>query len=350
MSTWERLAALPLVVESHELETLEITTSRWTRLTTVVHLRGADAEGLGEDITYEALDHVAFKDAGAALDLAGEWTLDSFSEHVGGLDLFPGSPPQSEVSRHYRRWAVESAALDLALRQAGRPLPALLDLTPRPVTYVVSLGLGYPASTEPLEQLLRLYPGARFKLDPDDSWDDRICGRLAELGVVDTVDMKGLYEGEWVRATHDPEDYRRVAEAFPDAWIEDPRLTPEIEAVLEPHRGRITWDAALHSVADLDGLPFQPRTINIKPSRFGAVRELCEVYDWCAARDVGAYAGGQFELGVGRGQIQYLASLFHADGPNDAAPSQFNHEPIPGGLPASPLEPAPAPTGFRWEA
>ena len=27
-----------------------------------------------------------------------------------------------------------------------------------------------------------------------------------------------------------------------------------------------------------------------------------------------------FELGPGRGQLQYLASLFHPDGPNDLAP------------------------------
>ena len=35
------------------------------------------------------------------------------------------------------------------------------------------------------------------------------------------------------------------------------------------------------------------------------------------------YGGGQFELGPGRGQIQYLASVFHPDGPNDVAPTGF---------------------------
>jgi hypothetical protein len=55
-----------------------------------------------------------------------------------------------------------------------------------------------------------------------------------------------------------------------------------------------------------------------------------------------------FELGPGRGQIQYLASLFHPDGPNDVAPGAYNDpEPTPG-LPPSPLQPAPAATGFRW--
>jgi hypothetical protein len=53
---------------------------------------------------------------------------------------------------------------------------------------------------------------------------------------------------------------------------------------------------------------------------------------------------------VGRGQIQYLASLFHPDTPNDVAPSGYNDPSVPDGLPSSPLAPAAAPTGFRWDA
>jgi hypothetical protein len=61
------------------------------------------------------------------------------------------------------------------------------------------------------------------------------------------------------------------------------------------------------------------------------------------------YGGGQFELGPGRGQIQYLASLYHPDGPNDVSPTGFHvHEPPPG-LPASPLPVAASATGFRWD-
>jgi hypothetical protein len=52
---------------------------------------------------------------------------------------------------------------------------------------------------------------------------------------------------------------------------------------------------------------------------------------------------------VGRGQIELFAALFHTDAPNDVAPSAYNDDP-PGGLPASPLAPRPAPTGFRWVA
>ena len=38
------------------------------------------------------------------------------------------------------------------------------------------------------------------------------------------------------------------------------------------------------------------------------------------------YGGGQFELGVGRDQIEALASLFYPDGPNDVAPREYHGE------------------------
>jgi hypothetical protein len=90
--------------------------------------------------------------------------------------------------------------------------------------------------------------------------------------------------------------------------------------------------------------------VNLKPSRLGGLPPLFAAYDYCAEHGIGAYGGGQFELGPGRGQAQYLASLFHADTPNDLAPVGFHdNEPQPG-LPTSPLQPEPATTGFEWRA
>ncbi len=143
----------------------------------------------------------------------------------------------------------------------------------------------------------------------------------------------------------DPELYERVVAGLPDAWLEDPALTPETEAVLEPHHERVTWDAVIHSVGDIEALRWPPRTVNVKPSRFGSVERLFAAYDYCAANDIGAYGGGQFELGVGRDQIQLLAALFHPDTPNDVAPGGFNVDPQPG-LASSPLAVVPRATGF----
>ena len=87
-------------------------------------------------------------------------------------------------------------------------------------------------------------------------------------------------------------------------------MNDETRPILEPVRDRLTWDAPIHSIADIEALPWPPKMVNIKPSRIGGLRELCETYDYCAERGIGAYGGGQWELGVGRGQIQDLASLF----------------------------------------
>jgi hypothetical protein len=35
------------------------------------------------------------------------------------------------------------------------------------------------------------------------------------------------------------------------------------------------------------------------------------------------------ELGVGRGQFELLAALFHADAPNDVAPTGYNEDDPP---------------------
>ncbi len=348
MSTWDTLSQLRLEVEGYSLRRLEspIVSGR-VRVTTLIAMHGAGHEGLGEDVTYENDDHDALAAAGAVLALAGTWTLASFSAHLQTLDLFP-APPHDEVYRNYRAWGFEAAALDLALRQAGLPLHAALGRNPSPVSFVASVRLPEPPTLELIDARLARHPQLRFKLDPTASWDAALIGELAARGIVATADLKGFYAGTIVDNAPNPELYALVAGLLPDAWLEDPALVPETEAVLAPHRERITWDAPIHSVADVLARPFPPRMLNSKPSRFGTLRALLEFYDYCAAQGIGIYGGGQTELGVGRGQIQYLASLFHPDTPNDVAPAGYNLDPLPAELPGSPLAPAPAAIGFRW--
>lgn len=349
MSTYDLLAGLPVEVDGYWLEGLRMdVSSGFERLTTVVHLHGGDVEGVGEDVVYDAEDQVALQRAGATHDLRGRFALAELCHLIDSLDLF-GVPPQREVSRLYRRWTFHSAALDLALRQAERPLHEALGRPVRPVSFVVSLRLGEPPSLGPVERRLARYPSLRFKLDPTSSWTPELIEGLVRTSAVDSVDFKSLYRGTVVDQPADPVLYRRVVEAFPRAWIEDPDVTsPETAEVLAAHHDRITWDAPIHSIQDIEALPFPPRMVNIKPSRVGGLASLCATYDYCAAEGIGAYGGGQFELGPGRGQAQYLASLFHPDTPNDLAPSEYNQDDPPAGLPMSPLEPVPDVIGFRW--
>src|SRR5205085_8513869 len=136
----------------------------------VIRLRGGGEDGVGEDVIYDAKLHPPPGD----LPLAGEWTLASFSAALEpyGFD-------------NYRRWGFESAALDLALRQAGRSLAEALGREQRPVTFVSS------TRASSLEPWLELYPTLRFKLDPTPDWTEEFVAALAARGVVAVVDMKG---------------------------------------------------------------------------------------------------------------------------------------------------------------
>jgi len=354
--SYERIADLPLEVESLRFEGRELQFSpEFTRATTLIELRGPGGEtGVGEDVVYDEIDHVNLQaDGPGTIDLAGSYTLDSFSQRLEETELFPAPPVRGEVSELYRRWAFEAAALDLALTQAGRSLEDVLEREASPVNFVVSMRLGSWDQTEPEKpdralRLLERYPGTKLKLDPTNHWTPELVEQLVATGAVDSLDLKGQYKGTPVDVVTDPELYRMVIEAFPNAWLEDPDVTDETRPILDAVSDRITWDAPIHSVAEVLDRPWRPRMVNIKPSRFGPLSNLFEMYDWCEREGVRAYGGGQTELGVGRGHIQYLASLFHPDTPNDTAPSGYNNPQLPDGLLTSPLEPRIAPVGFRW--
>jgi hypothetical protein len=324
MSLYDAVKQLPLNIEGYRLEPLEREVARgFTLKRTVVVLYGNGEEGRGEEVDYDPRAQEAFQADEGKLPFPGTHTLDSFSLLQAG---------QTE----YRRWAFESAALDLALRQAGLSLGEAVGRDPQPLRFVVS------TRTANVPGWAGLYPDLRFKLDPDRDWTDDV---IATLRNVETVDFKGIYRGAF-GGPPDAELYARVAAAFPDAWIADPALTPETMRALDPYRDRITWDAAIHEWSDVEALPFAPRCLNCKPSRFGSVKRLFDFYDACAREGIALYGGGQYELGPGRDQIQLLASLFHADAPNDVAPGGFNAASPVEGLPQPPLQLEPR-VGFR---
>jgi L-alanine-DL-glutamate epimerase-like enolase superfamily enzyme len=348
-STFAKLSGLELVVDACLLEPLraELGPGR-TRQCTLVTLNGDGASGVGEDVGYEADEQEAFLAAGPPPGLTGRFTLERFCARVESLDLFPAAP-RSAVSRLYRVWALQSAALDLSLRQAGVSLADAVGRAVRPMRYVASTRLGEPPTIEPVTLRLSLDPTLRFKLDATSSWTPELIAQLVATGAVEAVDFKGFYRGSSVDQPADPVLYRRVAEAFPDAWLEDPDLSdPAAAAALAGEHHRITWDAPIHSIQDIQALPFKPAMVNVKPSRIGTLAKLMDTYDYCEEHEIDAYGGGQTEIGPGRGQCQYLAALFHADAPNDLAPAAYNLAQPPAGLPPSPLRAELAGPGFRW--
>ena len=315
MSLWDSVSDLELRVDHYELKRREsMTPSGWTRVTTTVVLAGAGETGHGEDVTYDAEMH---EDVPDELMLAGTWSLEDFSHRLDDLE---------ELTEGYRRWAFESAALDLALQQGEIGLGEALGRTEHPVRFVVS-------TRAAPERWLEVAPELEFKLDAEKDWDRELLRRLRELDRVRVVDLKAYYRGTSVDLAPDPELYRAVAEELPDAIIEDAWLEDGCREALAGAEDRLSFDAPVHSLADLDGLPLEPRWLNIKPSRFGTVRELLETIEACAERGISMYGGGQYELGPGRLQIQRLASIFYPDGPNDVAPQEYNEGDPREGLP-----------------
>jgi hypothetical protein len=291
-------------------------------------MSGRGAEGRGEDVTYTAEDHDWFP----SLDAVGESTLGELSASLDGIALFAGEP-KMPASRDYRRWAFESAALDLALRQGGLSLGEAVEREARPVRFVVS-------TRGDAFAWLAAAPDLELKLDPENDWDTAFMERLAATGRVRVLDLKAYYRGTAVDVEPDPDLYRRIVELFPDVVIEDAWLEGECGEVLRGQEKRLSFDAPIHSVDDVRGLAVAPGWMNIKPSRFGTVARLLECIEYCDANGIRLYGGGQFELDAGRRQIQTLASVFYPDGPNDVAPGDYNTGAPRSGLPQSPLAPA----------
>ena len=323
------LADLPVHVETCTLEPHAFTTPRFERLTTVVALAGATCTGRGEDVAYEAATQLEHREA-APFRLTGSATLAEWSARLDDVELFARAP-ENHASHDYRRWAYESALLDLGLRQAGTTLGALLGRVPAPVRFCVSSGLG-PAAW------LAVDPAIEFKLDAGEDWTAEHVATLQALDRVRVVDIKAHYGDAWglspQAAQHQLE---LVLAGMPDVVIEDPPVDDQALATLAGQLGRVAFDAPVHSLADILNLP-RTGWMNIKPSRFGTIARLLEAIAHCEQNGIRLYGGGQFELTVGRCQIQELAALFYPDGPNDVAPSAYNATSAEVGLPRSPLE------------
>jgi hypothetical protein len=356
MDIYDRVRGLPLTIESYSLKPLTAKIAGVgnldTRKTVVFELHGKGKTGVGEDVTYFEDLLKSLVERGPVLPLPGTYSFGEFSEHLQTLDWFPDAPEGlfHDSFRNYRRWAIESAALDLALQQSNTNLAEVLGKKVQPLTFVASMRLGEPSSFEPVKKRLERYPQMRFKLDPFQDWTDELIAQLADSGAVATMDFKGFYKGTEIETKTDPVLYQKIVDAFPEALLEDPDVTEETRPILEPQADRVTWDFPIHDVASINAQAFKPKTVNIKPSRFGAIKELFAAYDYCQSNGLGMYSGGQTEIGPGRGQVQYLSALFHPDAPNDIAPAVYNSADASVELPQSPIVLKPKPTGFGLDA
>lgn len=344
MTLYDRVAELSVDVRAMTTETREAHVSDdFARTTTTVSLEGDGETGRGEDVIYDDSLH-GYPD-GLEATLRGRRRFDEFSDRLGTCDLFGAGVDPEEGEHRHRRWALESAALDLALNQRGTNLAGALGGEYRPVRFVVSPSVDDHDVAE-LRRWIEHAPGIEFKLDAKSEWNRDLVADLAALDRVRIVDFKSHYE-EFGRDP-DPELYRLVARGFDDAILEDPKLTRETRDALAGHEHRLAWDKPVTGVEAIEALPVTPSNLNVKPSRIGTVESLLSVVEYCREENVRMYGGGQFELGVGRGHIQALASLFYPDAPNDVAPAPYRGPDLPEDPPESPLRPDGPVAGLEW--
>ena len=346
-SPWGRLSALPVLVESYELERLSARLAYgFERVTTRIRLLGGGVDGLGEDVSpYEGEDdtlHVA----GPVLPLAGEWTLGSLCDRLAELDQWP-VPPKWDPARRWRNWAFESAALDLALNQAGRALHEVVGRHPRPVRFVNSLGLGEPPTFDPIRRRLEHHPGLRFKVDATPHWTPELIDEVAATGAVEIIDFKGHYGLELGELPALLAMYERVIAAFPDALLEDAHDLPEVARAARargaPHllrrADRVGRGHRRHAAPAAGGehqaVPGRRPAVAVRRLRRlrGARARHLRRRHGRAGRRPRADPAARLAVPRGRAQRRRAGRL------------QRGHA---GGRPAaSPLPAAPAPTGFR---
>ena len=280
------LAALPVVVDQVECRVGAVRVPSYpggVRPTSEVRL----GEGRGECVAWTAEAHAALR--GRIADLPrGRWA------HLGDW----AAAMRERFADPYERAALEAAAIDLALRQAGTNLFALAGIAPRAVRYVVSYG----RLRDPMADA---EPGVELKLDVDPAWDEAVYAALRRRVAV--LDFKG---------TGSAADHERAHRAVPEALVEDALAGPWSASLA----ARLGLDAPITSARALDTLPVRPAAVNLKPARMGGVLEALSCAERCAREGIQLYVGGMFEVGVGRRQLRTLAALLCPDAPNDVAP------------------------------
>lgn len=270
------------------------------RPTGVALLAGGGHVGRGECVAWTREEQAAFAADCAALALPASATVGEVSELA-----------QRDLADPYGRAALEGAAIDLALRQAGENPFRLAGREPEPVAFCWSLG----SDADPGPAIRRILgddPDARIKVDvPARGWPRGTWESLARTGRVVVADFKRAGDLAQVRLAH---------AWFPDAWIEDP---PVEASSLDPTgrwRARVALDGYVLAAVDLEEPAIAPAAVNVKAPRVGGWLEALRCLEACRRRGWQAYVGGMFEVGVGRAQARVLASLFTSPAWNDLAP------------------------------
>ena len=220
--------------------------------------------------------------------------------------------------------------------------------SPSPLRFVVSMGLGDPASFEPVRRRLERYPDLRFKLDARSDWTPELIARLQATGSVEALDLKGLYEGSPVDQGADPVLYERVGAGLPRGGGSRTRASTRGRSrssrrTATASRGTPTFTASPTS------RPSPSRRGSSTSSRraWAPCASSFAAYAYCEERGgAGVYGGGQLKLGRAAGRSSTWRASFTPTRPTTSPLRRYNHPDVPDGLPVEPAL-APDPSASR---
>jgi O-succinylbenzoate synthase len=299
----------------------------YDRTFVLVTLGGDGAEGLGECVadanpfysaeTTTTAWHI-IKDFIASLVLGR-----SFADP---RDVYPALRP---VRGHQMaKAAIEMAAWDLAARQAGVPLHALLGGRRTSIESGVSIGI-----QDSLEQLAakieteRAAGYRRIKIKIKPGWDvnavEMVRAKFGDIPLM--VDANAAY-------TLDAAAHLAALDRFGLMMIEQPLEYDDLRdhaALQRQIRTPICLDESIPTVRSAeDAIAIGAcRIINIKPGRVGGYAESIKVHDAAAAHGIPVWHGGMLESGIGRAHNIHLSTLPNFTLPGDIAASRRYYVP-----------------------
>ena len=198
----------------------------------------------------------------------------------------------------------------------------------------------------PRRDWLALYPDAALQARPDAGMDGRADREARRPRQRRHGRPQGPVQGNDRRQPGRRGSLPPCRRGVPDAWIEDPALTPETDRcssrTATGSRGtrRSTRGPTSRRCRSHRKLP------ELKPSRFGSLQRLFEFYDAARRRASRSTAAASSSSASAAAQIQLLAVALPPRRPERRGARRLQRERAAHGLPTSPLAPLPERYGF----
>ena len=261
----------------------------------------------------------------------------------------PRRRPEHDAWRNYRRWGFESAALDLALRQAGRPLAR--GARPRAAAgHVRRLDRSAPPDPGRVRGCWSA-PGHALQARPDEaSWDEALVerARRARRAWTSSTSRRRTL----ARRRSDPAEPSSTGSSSRrcrHALIEDPDVCTSREGAPMPraaprpdHLGRADPLGRRRRRAPVPAADAELEAVAVRQS----LQALLDFYDSCAERGIVALRRRPVRARPGPRADPVPGVAVPPGRAERRRAVRVQPDPVPAGLPGSPLPPAPTRSAF----